>query len=120
MVLTASALAGVGACAVAWPFIDSMNPAADVLALSSIEVDLSPIKEGQTIKVKWRGVPVFIFHEGGTEPAGSVFRQIAQITHGAYSVFDARSPQQLRDLLKAVAIFAAGGRTAMVTTFAHG
>jgi len=60
-----------------------------------------------------RGVPVFIFHEGGLEPAGSVFRQIAQITHGAYSSFDARSPQQLRDLLKAVAIFAAGGRKAL-------
>ena len=62
MVLTASALAGVGACSVAWPFIDSMNPAADVLALASIEVDLSPIQPGQTIKVKWRGVPVFIRH----------------------------------------------------------
>src|SRR5690606_32909641 len=62
MVLTASALGAVGACAVAWPFVDSMNPAADVLALSSIEVDLSPIQPGQTIKVKWRGVPVFIRH----------------------------------------------------------
>lgn len=62
MVLTASALAGVGAASVAWPFIHSMNPAADVLALSSIEVDLSPIQVGQTIKVKWRGVPVFIRH----------------------------------------------------------
>lgn len=62
MLLTASALAGVGACSAAWPFIHSMNPAADVLALSSIEVDLSPIQEGQTIKVKWRGVPVFIRH----------------------------------------------------------
>jgi ubiquinol-cytochrome c reductase iron-sulfur subunit len=60
MTLTAAALGGVGACAMAWPFIDSMNPAADVLALSSIEVDLSPIQPGQTIKVKWRGVPVFI------------------------------------------------------------
>lgn len=60
-----------------------------------------------------RGVPVFIFHEGGMEPAGSVFRQIATITRGAYSVFDANSPQQLRDLLKAVAIFAAGGRKAL-------
>jgi hypothetical protein len=76
-----------------------------------------------------RGVPVFIFHEGGAEPpragnardyfdaglspAGSTVRQIAPITHGAYSVFDARSPQQLRDLLKAVAIFAAGGRKAL-------
>jgi len=60
-----------------------------------------------------RGVPVFIFHEGGGEPAGSVFRQIAQITRGAYSTFDANSPQQLRDLLKAVAVFAAGGRKAL-------
>lgn len=60
MVLTASALGAVGACSVAWPFVNSMNPSADVLALSSIEVDLSPIQPGQTIKVKWRGVPVFI------------------------------------------------------------
>jgi len=62
MALTAASVAAIGGCSVAWPLIDSMNPAADVLALSSIEVDLSPIKEGQTIKVKWRGVPVFIRH----------------------------------------------------------
>ncbi len=60
-----------------------------------------------------RGVPVFIFHEGSGEPAGTIFRRIAQLTHGAYSSFDANSPQQLRDLLKAVAIFAAGGRKAL-------
>lgn len=60
-----------------------------------------------------RGVPVFVFHEGGGEPAGAVFRRVAQITRGAYSVFDANSPQQLRDLLKAVAVFAAGGRKAL-------
>lgn len=62
MVLAGSAMAGVGACSVAWPFINSMNPAADVLALSSVEVDLTPIQQGQTIKVKWRGKPVFIRH----------------------------------------------------------
>lgn len=62
MVLTGSAMAGIGACSVAWPFIHSMNPAADVLALASVEVDLAPIQPGQTIKVKWRGVPVFIRH----------------------------------------------------------
>ncbi|MCC6915080.1 MAG: VWA domain-containing protein [Rhodospirillaceae bacterium] len=60
-----------------------------------------------------QGVPVFVFHEGGGEPAGSVFRQIARITRGAYSAFDANSAQQLRDLLKAVAVFAAGGRKAL-------
>jgi len=69
MMLTAGALAAVGGAAVAWPLIDSMNPAADVLALSSVEVDLSPIKEGQTIKVKWRGVPVFIRHRTAEEIA---------------------------------------------------
>jgi ubiquinol-cytochrome c reductase iron-sulfur subunit len=62
IVLTASALGAVGAASAAWPIIHSMNPAADVLALSSVEVDLAPIAEGQTIKVKWRGVPVFIRH----------------------------------------------------------
>lgn len=58
--LTATAVAGVGAVSCLWPLVDSMNPASDVLALSSIEVDLSPIEKGQTLKVMWRGKPVFI------------------------------------------------------------
>ena len=62
LVLTAGALAAVGAASALWPFVDSMNPAADTLALASTEVDLSPIVEGQSIKVKWRGKPVFIRH----------------------------------------------------------
>jgi ubiquinol-cytochrome c reductase iron-sulfur subunit len=43
-----------------WPFIKSMNPAQDTLALGTIEVDLTNILEGQSITVKWRGKPVFI------------------------------------------------------------
>ncbi len=62
MALAAGGMAAVGGCAAVWPFIDSMNPAADTLALSTIEVDLSPIQLGQTVRVKWRGVPVFIRH----------------------------------------------------------
>jgi len=58
--LMSTSLAGFGALAVAWPLIDSLNPSADVLALSSIEVDLSAIEVGQAITVKWRGKPVFI------------------------------------------------------------
>ena len=61
-VLTASAVAAVGAAVCAWPLVDSLNPAEDVLALSSVEVDLSNVKPGQTIKVMWRGKPVFITH----------------------------------------------------------
>ena len=60
--LTSSAMGAVGIAAVAWPFIDSMNPAADVLAMSTTEVDLAPIKEGQALTVTWRGKPVFIRH----------------------------------------------------------
>lgn len=60
LTLTGVALGAVGAGAIAVPFIDSMNPAADVMALASVEVDLSAVQPGQTIKVKWRGVPVFI------------------------------------------------------------
>lgn len=60
--LTAAAFGAVGAGSFAWPLIDQMNPAADTLALSSTEVDLSPIEEGQAITVIWRGKPVFIRH----------------------------------------------------------
>ena len=55
-----STVAAVGTGLSLWPFIDSMNPAKDTLALASTEVDLSPIEEGQSITVMWRGKPVFI------------------------------------------------------------
>jgi ubiquinol-cytochrome c reductase iron-sulfur subunit len=57
--LTGSA-AVIGAASLAWPFIDSMNPASDVLALSSVDVDLSPVPVGQAITVVWRGKPIFV------------------------------------------------------------
>jgi ubiquinol-cytochrome c reductase iron-sulfur subunit len=62
LVLATTALGVAGAAAALWPFIDSMNPAADIRALSSIDVDLAPVAPGQRITVKWRGVPVFIDH----------------------------------------------------------
>ena len=54
------AFAGVGAAAAGWTLVNQMNPSADVLALASIEVDLTPVSAGQAIKVSWRGKPVFI------------------------------------------------------------
>ena len=59
--------AAIGTGALAWPLIDSMNPSADVLALSSTEVDLSPIPEGSAITVVWRGKPVFVRHRTAKE-----------------------------------------------------
>jgi ABC-type sulfate transport system substrate-binding protein len=58
-------------------------------------------------------VPVFIFHEGGDPLARRAFEQIARLTKGACCPFDASSAQQLRDLLGAVAVYAAGGRRAL-------
>ncbi|MDF2235843.1 ubiquinol-cytochrome c reductase iron-sulfur subunit [Albimonas sp. CAU 1670] len=57
----ATAAAGaVGVGAAVWPAIDQMNPSADVLALASINVDISALEEGSQLTVKWRGKPVFI------------------------------------------------------------
>jgi len=59
------------------------------------------------------GVRAFTFHEGGNAHAAKAFRQIAELTKGAYCPFDAGSAHQLRDLLSAVAVYAAGGRLAL-------
>src|SRR5271170_2390178 len=60
LVLTAGAMGAVGACVAAYPLVQSMNPAADVLAMATTDVDLSQLKEGQSLTVVWQGKPVFI------------------------------------------------------------
>ncbi len=62
LLYASSAVGVVGAGLALWPFVHSMNPAADVLALASTEVDISTIEEGQAITVVWRGKPVFVRH----------------------------------------------------------
>lgn len=59
------------------------------------------------------GVPLFIFHEGGEPTAAETFRQMARLSGGAYCRFDANSARELRDLLRAVAVFATGGALAL-------
>jgi hypothetical protein len=58
-------------------------------------------------------VPVFLFQEGHDPIAKNAFQQIARLTQGAYCQFDSNSPQQLKQLLSAVAVYAAGGRKAL-------
>ena len=65
--LVTTAFAAVGVGAVAWPFIASMQPARDVLALASTDVELAPIAEGQAVTVMWRGKPVFVRHRTAAE-----------------------------------------------------
>jgi ubiquinol-cytochrome c reductase iron-sulfur subunit len=90
LVLTAGAMGVVGGATAAWPLIQSMNPAADVLALATTEVDLTPVKEGQSITVVWRGKPVFIRH-----------RTEKEITEArAVTVDDLKDPQSDEDRVK--------------------
>jgi len=59
------------------------------------------------------GTPVFIFHEGRDPTAAAAFRQIAKLSRGAYLSFDQASAGRLKDLLAAVAVYAAGGYRAL-------
>lgn len=60
LLIATGTVAVAGAALAAWPFIDSLNPAKDTLAVSTTSVDLSPIQPGQAITVVWQGKPVFI------------------------------------------------------------
>jgi ubiquinol-cytochrome c reductase iron-sulfur subunit len=60
--IATGSFAAVGAAFTGWTLIDQMNPAADTLAVSTTEVDLSQVPEGAEITVKWRGRPLFVRH----------------------------------------------------------
>ena len=62
LLIATSTVAVIGTALACWPFIDSMNPAADTLALATTGVDISAIEDGQRVTVVWRGKPVFIDH----------------------------------------------------------
>jgi hypothetical protein len=59
------------------------------------------------------GVPVFMLQEGGDRQVERVFREIAQLTHGAYCRFNSGAARQLAELLRAVAAYAVGGTKAL-------
>ena len=60
-----------------------------------------------------KGVPIFLFHEGGDPIAAKAFQQMAKLSRGAYLHFDLASADRLKDLLGAVAVYAAGGYRAL-------
>ena len=70
--IAAAAFTGVGVAAALWPLIDQMNPDASALSMSSVEIDLAPVKEGQAITIMWRGKPVFIRNRTAAEVKAAV------------------------------------------------
>jgi len=79
---------------------DAMEEAVDALCKGAGELGLL-------------GVPAFMFQEGGDPIAEQAFREIARLTRGAYCRFDPGAAGQLRELLRAVAAYAAGGMRAL-------
>jgi ubiquinol-cytochrome c reductase iron-sulfur subunit len=77
--LITTAGAAIGVAAIAWPFVDSMNPSKDVLALSSVEVDLTPVIEGQGITIVWQGKPIFVRHRTAAEIKSAQDVQLGQL-----------------------------------------
>jgi ubiquinol-cytochrome c reductase iron-sulfur subunit len=88
--LAAVSFAIPGGLAILYPLINQMNPSADVLALSSIDVDLTPIEEGQALKTEWRKQPIFIRHLTAAEIQAA----------NAVDVGGLRDPQSLAERTK--------------------
>lgn len=58
----------VGAAAASWPLLSQMNPDASTIAAGApVELGLSPIAEGQVVKIFWRSKPIFVSHRTRNE-----------------------------------------------------
>lgn len=93
---------------------EAANRAVDALVFvgDCMEEDIDDLC-GRAGELALRKVPVFVFQEGSDARAEQAFREIARLTKGAYCRFDAGSAAQLKALLAAVAVYAAGGRKAL-------
>ena len=92
---TTAGLAVAGGGATIWSLIDTMNPSKDVLALASTEVDLSPIEEGQSLTVMWRGKPIFIRHRTESEIQEASSADLTGLIHKASDESRVKNPKWL-------------------------
>ena len=93
--IAAGGIGAIGTAAAIWPFISQMNPSADVLALSSIEVDLANISAGMSVTVLWRGKPVFVRHRTETEIQRAVADDKADLPDPATDESRVKKPEWL-------------------------
>ena len=93
--ITTAGLAVAGGAVTALSLIDTMNPAKDVLALSTTEVDLAPIEEGQSLTVMWRGKPIFIRHRTSEEIRTANDASVSELKHMASDESRVKNPKWL-------------------------
>jgi ubiquinol-cytochrome c reductase iron-sulfur subunit len=77
--IATGAVAAIGAGFAAWPFVDQMNPTSAVLALSSVEIDISAIQMGQQAVFMWRSKPVFVRRRTPKEIAEAAAVQLSEL-----------------------------------------
>lgn len=80
MGLLAGSFGAFGAALAAWPLVNSLNPAKDTLALSTVEVDISGIPKGEAKTIMWQGKPVFVRHRTEDEIAQANAVDVASLT----------------------------------------
>ncbi len=93
--LTTTGLAVAGGAVTAVALINTMNPAKDVLALSTTEVDLSLLEEGQNLTVMWRGKPVFIRHRTLMDISEAQNIDVKELKHKATDQSRVKDPKWL-------------------------
>ena len=93
--ITTTGLAVAGGAVTALSMINTMNPAKDVLALSTTEVDLAPIEEGQSLTVMWRGKPIFIRHRTSEEISTANNTSVSELKHMASDESRVKNPKWL-------------------------
>jgi ubiquinol-cytochrome c reductase iron-sulfur subunit len=94
-----AAAAGAGVMMV-WPLINSMNPAADTLALSTIEFDTSKVAEGMQIVITWQGKPVFLRNRS----AADLQRVIAKTVTAVHQETDIPGVEAIKGFFKTVIV----------------
>ncbi|HZD90559.1 MAG TPA: ubiquinol-cytochrome c reductase iron-sulfur subunit [Pseudolabrys sp.] len=78
--IATGAIGAVGVAAALTPLISQMNPDASTIAAGApVEIDLSPVTEGQIVKVFWRSKPIFIFHRTKKEIEEAKSVQVADL-----------------------------------------
>jgi len=80
--IATGAVGVVGAALIAWPIIDQMNPDAAALALAQVEVDISAVKPGESLIVKWRGKPVVVRQRTDKEIADAKAVNVSELRDG--------------------------------------
>jgi len=93
--VTTAGLAAAGGAVTVLSLVNTMNPAKDVLALSTTEVDLSSLEEGQSLTVMWRGKPIFIRYRTTDEIDEAKAVSVNELKHMASDESRVKNPKWL-------------------------